>query len=151
MRRRAPKLQSGPLDYGLLKSTTGFPLKVVWIIGYTLLVKHLGDAAITPQRFSMLELIGVNPGASQSQLGTALGLSRPATTLTIDFWQERGCVDRRTEPNDRRSFGIYLTEEGERQLEDLRKRMLTSDKALTANLTDDGIAQLRGLLAKIHQ
>ena len=151
VRRRAPKLESGPLDYGVLRTTTGFPLKVVWIIGYTLLGKHVGEPAITPQRVSMLELIGSNPGSSQSQLGAALGLSRPATTLTIDFWQERGCVDRRTEPNDRRSFGIYLTEEGERQLADLREKVLMSDEALTANLTDAEITQLRALLAKIHQ
>ncbi|MEL1249628.1 MarR family winged helix-turn-helix transcriptional regulator [Aurantiacibacter gilvus] len=151
VRRRAPKLQSGPLDYGQLKDITGFPLKVVWIIGYTLLVKHVDDPAITPQRVSMLELIGSNPGATQSQLGAALGLSRPATTLTIDFWQDRGCVDRRTEPKDRRSFGIHLTEEGERQLADLRQKVQMSDKALTANLSEDEIAQLRALLAKIHQ
>lgn len=148
---RAPRLQNSELDYGLLKDVTGFPIKVVWILGYSLLTGHIGDAPVTPQRFSMLELIGCNPGAQQSQLGTALGLSRSATTIAIDFWQDRGCVERRTVAGDRRIFGIYLTAEGQQVLEALRERVRKSDAALTRNLTAEEIGQLRRLLAKIHQ
>lgn len=150
-RRRAPRLVEAELDYGMLKQVTGFPIKVVWILGYTLLTRHLADAAVTPQRVSMLELIGCNPGAQQTQLGNALGLSRSATTLTIDFWQDRGCVERRTDAGDRRVFGIYLTAKGEEVLADLRRRVLQSDSELTASLSSEEVAQLRALLAKIHQ
>ncbi|BBC71170.1 conserved hypothetical protein [Altererythrobacter sp. B11] len=151
VRLRAPKLQDTEVDYGVLGEVTGFSVKLVWILGYSLLARHIGDSAITPQRFSMLELVGSNPGLPQTQLAAALGLSRPAATVCIDFWQQRGCVQRRTEPGDRRSFGIYLTPAGERELARLRECVRASDQELTGALEPAELAELRRLLAKIHQ
>jgi DNA-binding MarR family transcriptional regulator len=138
------------IDYGLLAQTTGFPIKLAWIIGYTLLCRMIDDPGITPQRFSMLELIGTNPGLPQSRIAEALGLSRPRTSLAIDFWQERGCVERRPAPGDRRSYGICLTPAGEQELARLRQRVMESDARLTAALEPDEIVELRRLLGKIH-
>jgi DNA-binding MarR family transcriptional regulator len=150
LRHRAPKLDEATIDYGLSAQCTGFSVKLVWILGYGLLMRAFGDSGITPQRFSMLELVGCNPGLQQIQLGNALGLSRSAATLSIDFWEERGCVERRPDPTDRRSFGVILTPAGEVELARLRKLVRTADDALTEGLNEEEIAQLRGLLAKIH-
>ena len=151
VRARAPMISRSPLDYGPLAERTGFSVKLVWILGYSLLQKSYGDAALTPLRVSMLELVGCNPGAQQIQLGTALGLSRSAATLAIDFWEERGCVERRTDPADRRSFGIYLPPRGHDELARLRERVRQADEALTADLEPEEVVELRRLLAKIHR
>jgi DNA-binding MarR family transcriptional regulator len=150
LRHRVPKLTEAAIDYGLLAQRTGFSVKLVWILGYGLLMRAIGDDGITPQRFSMLELIGCNPGLQQIQLGNALGLSRSAATLSIDFWEDRGCVQRRADKADRRSFGIYLTEHGEAELARLRALVLEADTALTGALTEAETAELRRLLGKIH-
>jgi DNA-binding MarR family transcriptional regulator len=150
LRRRVPKLSEATIDYGVLAQRTGFSVKLVWILGYGLLMRAIGDDGITPQRFSMLELIGSNPGLQQIQLGNALGLSRSAATLTIYFWEDRGCIERRSDKADRRSFGIYPTEKGEAELDRLRKLVLEADTALTGALTEQETAEFRRLLAKIH-
>ena len=150
LRHRVPKLTEATIDYGVPATCTGFSVKLVWILGYGLLMRAFGDSGITPQRFSMLELIGCNPGLQQIQLGNALGLSRSAATLSIDFWEERGCVERRPDPNDRRSFGVFATAAGTEELVRLRKLVRAADDALTEGLTPDEIAELRALLAKIH-
>jgi DNA-binding MarR family transcriptional regulator len=149
-RHRVPKLTEAAVDYGMLPSCTGFSVKLVWILGYGLLMRAFGDSGITPQRCSMLELIGCNPGLQQTQLGNALGLSRSAATLTIDFWEDRGCVERRPDPNDRRSFGVFATPAGMEELIRLRKLIRAADDALTEGLTEGEIVQLRELLGKIH-
>lgn len=151
VRSRAPMMSKGALDYGRLAERTGFSVKLVWILGYALLQRAFGDPALTPLRMSMLELVGCNPGAQQIQLGAALGLSRSAATLAIDFWEERGCVERRTDPADRRSFGIFLTEHGHGELTRLRERVRQADEALTAPLEPEEVIELRRLLAKIHR
>jgi DNA-binding MarR family transcriptional regulator len=150
MRHRVPKLTEAAIDYGVLAQRTGFSVKLVWILGYGLLMRAIGDDGITPQRFSMLELIGRNPGLQQIQLGNALGLSRSAATLTIDFWEDRGCIERRSDKADRRSFAIYPTEQGKAELVRLRQLVHDADNALTSGLTVDETAELRRLLAKIH-
>lgn len=149
--RRSPRVGADEIDYGILPDLTGFSVKLTWILGHALLMRGLGDCGITPHRFSLLEIIGRNPGMQQTQLADALALSRPAITLAIDFWEARSCVERRRLGGDRRSFGIFMTEQGEMELRQLRLIMREADKALTADLGTEELAELRRLLRKIHR
>lgn len=138
------------MDYGLLTELTGFSLKLSWVLGHSLLSREL-DPGVTPHRFSTLEVISRNPGMQQTQLAAALALTRPATTLAVDFWEERGCVERRKVAGDRRLSGVYTTPYGEKELERLRILVQNADVALTADLTMQEIEILRKLLRKIHR
>lgn len=150
VRRRAPTLANADVDLGLLSDLTGFSVKLVWILGHGLLAREFGDTGITPHRYSMLEVIGRNPGLQQTQLAAALALTRPATSLAVDFWEHRGCVERRKIPGDRRSFGVYLTSQGENELVRLRELVRKADTALTAGVTEAEAKELRRILRKIH-
>ena len=151
VRHRAPALADSGVDYGLLTDLAGFSVKLVGILGHGLLAREIGDGGITPHRFSALEVIGRNPGLQQTQLAAALALTRPATTLAVDFWEDRGCVERRKIVGDRRSFGVYLTAVGEEELHRLRGLVRKADAALTASLTEAENKELRRLLTKIHR
>lgn len=151
VRRRAPSLANSEVDLGLLTDLMGFSVKLVWILGHGLLAREFGDTGITPHRYSMLEVIGRNPGLQQTQLAAALALTRPATSLAVDFWEDRGCVERRTIPGDRRSFGVYLTPQGEKELVQLRELVRKADTALTTGLTEAETEELRRILRKIHR
>lgn len=150
-RHRTPALVGSAIDYGLLADLTGFSLKLAWILSHELLSREIGDAAVTPHRFSALEVISRNPGLQQTQLATALALTRPATTLAVDFWEERGCVERRKIEGDRRLSGVYTTPHGEQQLKHLRAQVRKADAAFTSGLTGDEIDTLRKLLRTIHR
>jgi DNA-binding MarR family transcriptional regulator len=151
VRHRAPALEGAEVDLGLLTDLTGFSVKLVWILGHGLLSREFGETGITPHRYSMLEVIGRNPGLQQTQLAAALALTRPATTLAVDFWEERGCVERHKIAGDRRSFGVYPTLHGEKELKRLRGLVRKADAALTAGLSEAETAELRRLLSKIHR
>jgi DNA-binding MarR family transcriptional regulator len=151
VRHRAPALAESGIDYGLLTDLTGFSVKLVWILSRSLLAREFEVSDITPYRFSILEVIGRNPGLQQTQLAAALALTRPATTLAVDFWEKRGCVERRKIAGDRRSFGVYPTPHGERELARLRKSVRKADAALTAGLSEAETRDLQRLLRKIHQ
>lgn len=150
VRHRTPSFTQGEVDYGLLTDLTGFSLKLAWVLGNSLLSREL-DPGVTPHRFSTLEVISRNPGMQQTQLAAALALTRPATTLAVDFWEERGCVERRKVAGDRRLSGVYITPHGERELDRLRQRVRKADVALVADLSDAEVETLRGLLRKIHR
>jgi DNA-binding MarR family transcriptional regulator len=151
VRHRAPSLSRSDIDYGLLPELTGFSVKLTWLLADALLARELSDPGITPLRFSMIEVIGRNPGLQQMQLAAALALSRPATTLELDFWENRGCIERRKLAGDRRSFGVYATSLGMHELERLRPLIRRADLALTSELTDAEASELHGLLKKIHR
>jgi DNA-binding MarR family transcriptional regulator len=149
-KRKALKLFDPGLDYGLLSELTGFRMRRASVIDFASFGEASGDPTITPLRFSVLELIGANPGLQQVQIGQALGLSRPAVSVTIDFWEQRGCVERRPAPDDRRSNGIYLTSKGEDRLGALQKQVAAHDRKLTVGLTETEIDELHRLLEKIY-
>src|SRR5690606_8879387 len=144
VRHRTPSFTQGEVDYGLLTDLTGFSLKLAWVLGHSLLSREL-DPGVTPHRFSTLEVISRNPGMQQTQLAAALALTRPATTLAVDFWEERGCVERRKVAGDRRLSGVYITPHGERELDRLRQRVRKADVALVADLSEAEVETLRGL------
>lgn len=150
VRHRTPSFTQGEVDYGLLSELTGFSLKLAWVLGHSLLSREL-DPGVTPHRFSTLEVISRNPGMQQTQLAAALALTRPATTLAVDFWEERGCVERRKVAGDRRLSGVYITPHGEGELERLRQRVRKADVALVADLSEAEVETLRSLLRKIHR
>jgi len=138
------------LDFGVLSELTGFGLRRAQLRAFSRFAKAVGDKTVTPLRFSMLALIGANPGLQQAQLAQALGLSRPTATLTIDYWEERRCVQRRSDPRDRRSNGIHITAEGSGMLSVLQRIVRSHDRELTEQLTDDEVTELRRLLEKIY-
>lgn len=138
------------LNYGLLPSLTGFALRRASLLDFSQFSDALGDRSITPLRYSLLEVVGANPGLQQVQLADILGLAKPAATLAIDFWESRDCVTRRRHERDRRSYGIYLTETGKRILTELQRRVVEHDRSLTNCLSEAELENLRSYLKKIY-
>ena len=138
------------LEYGLLPSLTGFALRRASLLDFGGFGDALGDRSITPLRYSLLEVVGANPGLQQVQLADILRLTKPAATLAIDFWESRECISRRKDARDRRSYGIYLTESGKRTLAKLQRRVVEHDQNLASCLTETELRSLRGCLKKIY-
>jgi len=135
--------------YGQLPSLTGFLLRKASVLDFGNFGEAVGDRTITPLRYSVLEVVGANPGLQQVQLAAILGLTKPAATLAIDFWQSRNCIARRQDRKDRRSHGVYLTPAGEDTLAELQKLVARHDRGLTASLSASELGQLHSLLQRI--
>lgn len=148
--RPPPMMPGRKVEFGRLSQLSGFCLKLAMIQADGLFAREMGSPGITPQRYSMLEVIGQNPGLQQVQLATALGVSGPATTLTLNFWEDRQCIERRKRKEDRRSFDIHATERGLQELDRLHAIIRQADIELTSRLTEAETIELRRLLKKIH-
>lgn len=148
--RNALRLFDSSYSYGQLSSLTGFALRRASLLDFARFSDSVGDRAITPLRYSLLEIVGANPGLQQVELAKILGLSKPAATLGLDFWQERDCISREKNTGDRRSYGIHLTETGEATLAQLRESVRQHDEQLTACLSREELAELQSLLQRIY-
>lgn len=73
---------------------------------------------------------------------------RTVTTL-VDALEEDALVERRPDPNDRRSTLVHLTERGRERLEQMLEARRTAAGELLSALTDDEQLQMRTLLAKL--
>ncbi len=85
-----------------------------------------------------------------SDLADALPITRSGTTRLVDRLEQDGLVERRSCESDRRGNLILLTREGHEIFREAgRVHLRGIDEHIGSQLTEDDMAQLRRLLAKL--
>lgn len=113
---------------------------------FTALLAPLG---LRPKQFGLMNVVALADGPSQGEIGAAMGIDPSGLIATIDDLEERGWLERRRDPGDRRRNVVALTEAGEAKLAEGRAAALQRARELTAPLSAKERRALRDLLAKI--
>ena len=110
------------------------------------LLKRLGFAAkgksmdafeetgLHPYHFGVLIALSEGSHATQGAIADSLGYDRGQLVGLLDELEERGLVERKRDPSDRRRHLVELTADGKRTLKELR--------ALSKQLEDDFLEPL---------
>ena len=107
------------------------------------------SAEITSVQYAALEALQETPGVSQRQLGDQLDVDRSTIADLVARMVRNGLVERADDPVDKRSYVLFLTTAGKKQLATLRPRVEQVERILTARLTPAELAQLRHLLSAL--
>ena len=113
-------------------------------------VRDLADLQLKPVGFSLLCLVGHNPGITSRQLCQTLDIHPPNLVGLVSTLTERGCLQRLAHPTDGRAWGLHLTAQGESLLALAEERILASERQACAGLNDAEQATLKRLLQKIY-
>ena len=79
--------------------------------GQELARRRLAPLGLSVQLCGVLNLLAVGP-ISQHDLGGQLGIDRTTMVELIDDLEQKGAVERRKNPTDRRSYALSLTPKG---------------------------------------
>jgi MarR family transcriptional regulator, temperature-dependent positive regulator of motility len=104
------------------------------------------SAEITSVQFAALEILERTPGVNQRQLGDELDVDRSTIADLVARMVRNGLIERSDDPVDKRSYVLFLTTAGKKQLATLRPRVEQVDRILTAGLTQRERLELRRLL-----
>ncbi len=104
---------------------------------------------LTPAQAGVLRLIARQPGRSQQEIARTLGTPPPRLVLLIDGLEERGLVERRRNPEDRRHYALYLTDSGADFMKRLADVAAAHEDDICAGLDAAERAQLNELLERI--
>ncbi len=104
---------------------------------------------LTPPQAGILRAIAAEPGRSQQALSVQLGLLPSRVVAFVDELEQRGCVERRRHPTDRRLHALHLTAAGQALMKEIGKVARQHDQEITAGLDDDDRATLLELLARL--
>jgi DNA-binding MarR family transcriptional regulator len=102
-----------------------------------------------PGQFSVLSVIGQNPGITQSQLCATLGIKRANLVAVIDHFEALDLARREPSKTDRRSNRLRLTDAGQRSLQLALDDQSAHEARITNLLGPAGKQALLKLLAKL--
>jgi DNA-binding MarR family transcriptional regulator len=106
---------------------------------------------LTLAQFDALHLLGVEAGQRMGELGGRLLIDNSKMTRIVDYLSERGWVERRPDPTDRRAWCVYLTADGEAQRERATEAHQAYLKEQFAILDSEEQEALAGLLVKLRE
>jgi MarR family transcriptional regulator, temperature-dependent positive regulator of motility len=107
------------------------------------------SAEITSVQYAALEILHRTPGVNQRQLGDELDVDRSTIADLVARMVRNELVARSDDPVDKRSYVLFLTAAGKKQLSSLRPRVEEVERILTAKLTANETRELRRLLSAL--
>jgi DNA-binding MarR family transcriptional regulator len=106
---------------------------------------------LTPPHAGILRAIAAEPGRSQQALSGELGLLPSRVVAYVDELEDRGYVERRRNPDDRRLHALYLTASGKKVIAKIGELGRQHDRLLTAGLDAQQRDTMRQLLATMAE
>lgn len=141
--------ETDPEVHELLAGSVGFLLSKVGLRNAMAFAGALEPLGIRPQHFALLRYLSHAEGRSQQALAELLHIPPSRMVALVDDLQERGLVERRPNPSDRRAHAVHLTTKGKRLLGRAVAVAGRHERRLCAPLTDEERATLLALLRRL--
>jgi DNA-binding MarR family transcriptional regulator len=139
-----PVAETPPRSVGFLISQLGF-------FSSKRFAEALAPLEIGPREFLLLRFVAASAGQSQQALAERLGVPASRMVALVDDLEERGLVERRPDPDDRRVRGLHPTEKGGKTLERAAEVAIEYERKLCEPLDEGERDTLIDLLLKIQE
>jgi DNA-binding MarR family transcriptional regulator len=114
--------------------------------------ERVAALGLNPPQAGILRAIAAEPGRSQQALSEQLGLLPSRVVAFVDTLEQRGYVERRRNPGDRRLHALYLTDRGHQLLAEIGQVGQAHEEEIAGGLSaaerDELAALLRALAAR---
>lgn len=109
------------------------------------------DEGLHPYHHAILITLDEGSHETQGSIADALGYDRGQLVGLLDELEERGLVERRRDPNDRRRHLVQMTPEGKKALRRLRTLARQLENEFLEPLSDADRAKLHELLLQLAE
>ena len=127
----------------------GFLIRRLTQIGQAIFFDLCKSESITPLQVGMLTALSMNPWLDQKAIGRELSLDRTTTAEVLKRLVDKGLVETRVNPDDRRSRLSVITTDGLNLINELQESIHRSQELLIEPLSPDDRAVFMKLLAQL--
>ena len=127
---------------GFTISTTGYVLQRQFR-------ELLRPLALDPRELALLQNVATTEGVTQQVIAERIGVPASRMTGLVDVLEQRGLLERRPNPDNRRAHALYLTAEGRELLGRAFAVAIEAEQRLTSELTNAQREQLLELLTLV--
>lgn len=117
---------------------------------YDYSAQHIRELGLTPPQFDVITTLGNTSGMSMSKLGEKTLITKGTLTGIIDRLEQKGLVRREVPEENRRSFTIVLTQEGEKVFEEVFPSHMAYLKKCFSGLTPADMNQVQATLKSLR-
>jgi DNA-binding MarR family transcriptional regulator len=111
--------------------------------------ERLSAINLSPPHAGILRFVNTSGGISQQALAMNLHILPSRLVVLIDELEERGLVERRADPADRRSYALHLTDTGRDAMKAIGRLARDHQDALLASLSTEERDRLASLLLRV--
>lgn len=148
-RRGGDRRNGGGVDLGNLPGHIGYVVRRAQLAIFKDFIQTMAGVDIRPAQYSVLIVIGQNPGLTQAELGRALAIKRANLVGMLNELERRKLARRVASPSDRRSHALFLTAKGRQMLARFRRLALEHEKRATRALSADDTRLLLEMLGRV--
>jgi len=145
------KSQSGVMDDEIaldaLAGHAGYAVRRFQIWIFQDFIRTLGAVDIRPTQYSVLTVIGANPGLSQMAVAKRLGIERARLVHLLDSLEHRDLVSRVKSATDRRSHALHLTAGGKTALAQFRRLAAEHERHVAVKIGKENRERLLQILS----
>lgn len=133
------------------RSGVAFLMAQIGAVAAHRFAERMAELDLTPPQTGLLRAIAQQPGSSQRELGTRLGLFPSRVVTFVDDLQGRGLVRRERNQTDRRQYALHLTDQGQDLMSQVGTLAQAHESDLCQSLDEPERAQLAVLLGRIAE
>lgn len=111
---------------------------------------HVRELGLTPPQFDVIATLGNTEGMSMKDIADATLVTKGTLTGIVDRLEKKGFVRREVPPDNRRSFTVVLTPEGEALFQNTFPKHIAYLQPRFEQLTLAELKQLQSLLKKLR-
>jgi len=141
--------EAAPLAGDKAPENLAFLLSQVGIHASSRFAARLAEVDLQPALFRVLNLVDAAEGRSQQEIAKAVQAPPSRMVGFVDELEQRGLVERRADPEDRRVRALYLTPAGREALARAREVARQHEAELTEGLSGPERERLVALLRKV--
>jgi MarR family transcriptional regulator, 2-MHQ and catechol-resistance regulon repressor len=112
---------------------------------------HVRELGLTPSQFDVISTLGNTSGMSMNKLGEKTLITKGTLTGIIDRLEQKGLVRREVPEENRRSFTIVLTLEGEKVFEEAFPAHIAYLKQRFEDLNPQEMSEIQSTLKALRE
>lgn len=147
----APVPDTDPgIDTSYLETLLGYNARRAALAVIGVFLQRMAPYGLRPVDFSVLTLIAHNPGITSRQLCAALDILPPNLVGMVKSLDQRGLIERRPHPTDRRAQGLHLSPAGRKLQKSAQATATQLESDVASRLSAQELATLKDLLHRVY-